>query len=1156
MVKVGYYPGDPIPRPPKGVKPTPLFGSADIESWVNNFEMGVADVPETVKEWVVNDIKRSLKVSGDIKGDFNVQTALLYGDIDQVPGTQLQVNLNPQDWYKDPQKEARKTLESWGKSIINWHDLYDYVEKEYFYEPILAGRDRWKPYGDTSEGPFGLAGEVDDLAKSLVGYNDPYPGGLKPYQLFESGIKRAAPWTIEHDVVFDPVKGNYIAKAPKDASGNSIMPEVDVGTEAAGAKISFHQRVEQAAQRNSQFNSLRKKYGMAVREELLGRYGVRDDDGNFIGIVAAAGLDSEQRDQFLAFSALMDVSDAVETLARGDLGKSGLTGLSDALYKMHSEGSGALDINFNLLDFEDGVNEKGELVTFWSKIAALDHDTRGFKASIDKGRAKLSGNSAALEAYNKRVQELEEIYDEAYDIIKSLKDRNIDLNSAVARQVLGDAAGRMNKLRDRLTQPGFFNKGFEFGLYEDIERVINGGANPLVDGTSASLMNKSISDAGVRAVGPQNTLIRNVQVNLRDDRISFNYNDISDISDVVEKGKVMETYFYQRVKRRIEPFTPAYHVRKVVTSLHGLGLVYDQDEVDRKVRKQIALSSDYKTKEDRAQLFLGSNIAEKDPIARFMPKNMITVMGGRGQVKLQGGRHLATVEDVNKMFKTVMDSSNPSEHKGKLGALLNPRTGALIGFRDFDPSNPTDLIRFLNARKFEDFAGLGVTFLPNNDLVNANLIKIGFLRSYLYANRDALGLKFRLENNVPILIDDAENLSVLSNIMVSLSSRMAAPHAINITWERVGLLQKLTVQSNKLQSALMKKIAPYVAPYVKAKKALAAALSQLLINATAGVSGGLGGLLQSIKPIIDKLMVWVLTRVEKLFTTVLKALNPLNEKSFFTIEPWVASLEKMNSALAKIAVAMIAVPLSLLVVIAGLFLVIITAISPIDPTRSGSQLGSAFGGMGGVFPVDCSTPVDGNFDALGEGTHAIAERSRLIAADLQTGFWCYWNKHPNYEKFWNQAMYDANPNPGSDFSCANCLFWCTYLVIESYNDSSVPLPRDLINSENMAIHFGYDPKNSAASKITPTWKYISNIGDNPGTSQYGVRAGDVIFFKTPARQYYRIAHVAVVHSVTPDYIETIHSNSSLKRWTFPRNDDGSVQDEYTFFEVYGFGRYQ
>ena len=128
------------------------------------------------------------------------------------------------------------------------------------------------------------------------------------------------------------------------------------------------------------------------------------------------------------------------------------------------------------------------------------------------------------------------------------------------------------------------------------------------------------------------------------------------------------------------------------------------------------------------------------------------------------------------------------------------------------------------------------------------------------------------------------------------------------------------------------------------------------------------------------------------------------------------------------------------------------------------------------------------------------------------------------------------------------MFWCTRLAIEAKN-----LP-ELLYSPDMAEHFGYTGNDdiSATSSITG-YHYIANV---PGEIGYegGPEPGDVVFYRTPAREYYRIAHVAVIHSMENGVMETVHSNAGLKRFPYTiRASDGVVLDN-DWSEVVGFGK--
>jgi DNA-binding transcriptional regulator/RsmH inhibitor MraZ len=174
----------------------------------------------------------------------------------------------------------------------------------------------------------------------------------------------------------------------------------------------------------------------------------------------------------------------------------------------------------------------------------------------------------------------------------------------------------------------------------------------------------------------------------------------------------------------------------------------------------------------------------------------------------------------------------------------------------------------------------------------------------------------------------------------------------------------------------------------------------------------------------------------------------------------------------------------------------------------------------------------------------IANRAEEIANKLEQGFWNYWNYSPDYPELFNWDQYEAHPNhcvyrAGYPPGCTGSpnepinLFWCTHLVIKSYNSTGHYVP-NYVGSQRMMDWF------SEQGRLL-----------SPNTPVSGLKRGMVVFFEVPSVASGVAHHVAIITAVGPNYISIHQSNSSTKTATFSA-PSGIVQNSSTL-NILGFG---
>lgn len=189
------------------------------------------------------------------------------------------------------------------------------------------------------------------------------------------------------------------------------------------------------------------------------------------------------------------------------------------------------------------------------------------------------------------------------------------------------------------------------------------------------------------------------------------------------------------------------------------------------------------------------------------------------------------------------------------------------------------------------------------------------------------------------------------------------------------------------------------------------------------------------------------------------------------------------------------------------------------------------GGPGGI-TVNC-TSSKGNMAFENYQSNPVANRGWEIVADLYQGFWCYWNRSPihiatdtvyyppSYPQYFNYPAFLANPRPNIQNGPAELLFWCTWLIVESYKEAGgISLPLNTLGVPTMQTYFATNGRYVPASSVTPT----------------NVAPGDVIFFKKPGDT--RLRHVGLVYTVTRDYILFVQSNAPTKTGSVTFSESG------------------
>lgn len=179
----------------------------------------------------------------------------------------------------------------------------------------------------------------------------------------------------------------------------------------------------------------------------------------------------------------------------------------------------------------------------------------------------------------------------------------------------------------------------------------------------------------------------------------------------------------------------------------------------------------------------------------------------------------------------------------------------------------------------------------------------------------------------------------------------------------------------------------------------------------------------------------------------------------------------------------------------------------------------------------------GILPARDPNANRVAQRAYDIASGLERGFWCDFNQSHDYPQLWDSGWWAQYGAWGLDVEKASTegaykLFWCTWLVIKSYQettDENFPVATYVPNmkkffEENTAKGYSYTPRDA----IT-----IDEI-----------QSGDVLFFK---------GHVAIIYSKTSDSVTTVESNNIKLSVPITTAEDGHLPGSLGRLEIIGIG---
>lgn len=542
----------------------------------------------------------------------------------------------------------------------------------------------------------------------------------------------------------------------------------------------------------------------------------------------------------------------------------------------------------------------------------------------------------------------------------------------------------------------------------------------------------------------------------------FNSAEAVDIVGHLESGKFVRNYLYnQQLINRVMGYTPAALSTEFLKRVHYFGLSYDPDYDNKKVLWVI-------------------------PAAKVF-KNMPWCWDNKFEISY-------TVGGVSKSLKFT----GTGDFKAAIGlfkAMAKPEN-----------ANP---INNIMTEMLADF------WAPHGSAIVDKLAKEKITYASFDKLRKLLATKFGLTSGTPLTATQQEELK---NFLLALGHYDGKNYNLSIALAKAGLLQHIAAGASKIQTGFYifldkigigKVISAYHQFKLAAAELVAQAVTkffQLLAAAgTFGTSTLIAPLIEALGRFVKIGFLWLWNKIENLLGALLKG----------DLSGYWKGLEKGMNNLIKVSLYILLVPVILGIFVMFMMGTILSAVPSASPARTDDVSGMAAAISSTASYANCTT--SSPMPTVNNSAGSIATKAFGIVSGLERGVWCLWNKSAAYPELWNPPSdYPAcNATKNCSNPSANGIFWCTWLVIKSYND----VPSNLLNARSMLDYF----KNTRGRGFY-----------SPGTNIKGkIAPGDVIFSQPQPDKGSDGYHVEIIYSVTLDSrgngsIITVNSNSNDK----------------------------
>jgi len=948
-IHLGYRPGDEnLPynkkKPAKFRPPDPVQFGFDFQSQLAKELENEFDIPSFLKEhlWTaeMDEIQKAFKVSSGV-GDKDNLTSQQLNDIQatgeepELPGA-MGLSINLYDLATDPKKALTKLAEESWKNITSIEELEERMS-ERLLQRILFGENT-KSLKDPND-PYLFQQTAEDIyTRSTINYGGveltQEPGQKNPLQLTsKNGFRRGL---------------NSFRKKVVDGVEVEVTND-DLYEKVAHSALDFTKVSKAGSARDKAYESYLSSLQDVLVAELQNWDGeISPDMSKRLASLNAKGtrghineavlkdILNRSREGFLARSAVIDGVEYVSGEFKVTKNKvSGAKGFSGVLE------------NFTVEGYKDNALKTGKSTyqLLEQSINTLGANIQVTEERISNAKKLLTGE--ALATYTKSVAPVEELLGQLKSTVFDIKpgETSLPLNAVQPGLVniklgTGVVSPRVRKILNNIQHnvDSVATRADAAQLMVQFNNITSGGLNPTKAGLSVStVFHPSLQFKLKRELieqGLEGQLSANGVLNLDDVGVLtevLGINDARALKVITRRlqnmrewdafrealqnfdgGKLWRNYYYtKRIRDSLKVFTPSYWVSKGMERTQYLGLKIDETTLD----KSPGVIRWLVTESPLSLLY----------IHRF---NISVEFSGfaKGTVfKLQGGSHFGGLSKLHELYKTGAFSED--ETKGFLKFL------ASVKDEHWDMNMATWEMKLATVMKDQEQA--------------RELMKklTGFSNWMQKTGRKLLGKH----------ADEADDLL---KFFLALIHHDANTGTGSITTAYMGLIDKLAVQLNKLQSLFLTKFGRFIGPLIFAKQAIAEFVTDALNGFILAITGGTA---TPLTPILKFVIQWTVVKVldfgEKIFQAIFKGDMSFVFKGF----------EKSIKRIYKYVLYASIVPALCGCLAMLIFTVLLSSINPVNVARTAAYSAGAafsatvFGSLGPIIAGIFGPGGDGNY---------------------------------------------------------------------------------------------------------------------------------------------------------------------------------------------------
>ncbi|OGC48330.1 hypothetical protein A3F07_01225 [candidate division WWE3 bacterium RIFCSPHIGHO2_12_FULL_38_15] len=826
----GKYPGGPLRRKPTGgqnfLQPREFkFIGNNVGEFIDNYisQLNPSEMPFTpwwVKNKIVADFERELfKAQANPTGDYSTQQMEEFGGEEAEAGIQgtFGIDLDVKKLALDPVGQSRKTIEGWARAAADPKD----IELRYYtrlWESVTGGVNGAAATSTSGTGAMAawdnlvektrkmaeeslqqkplvrasksLGLEIDQLRDPGIAGGDP-----NPLHLTNLGVMRENKYEERAAIQTPVTTGRTIVQKPV----TTVYVQEDVYNEVRKSLIDFKRVSGGFSSRDPAYDDVMQKTLIAISADF--DHQIKNNYGDNIDAFLQAHLDpkilsgpggldayNDIRDGIRSFQARVELVEAI-----GNAESVGTKRVSSALTRYMQEGGGSIDATSgkakNIAALEVSFN------SYRNEIDAVMQQIEGISSGWLLKGAELDKFNNLMEGYQKTLAELDSM-----DINVLIGTLNTS-NRVAAQAASANFRDRFNSVRNG----GITGRGITRGdiIHSSYQRSLM--QNLFEDDL---LMGSVQSGAGISSIGRViNSLDQSANFRMKRAMLSgvdISIDRIDNLAEEIlvnfEKGNLNQ-YVWSRARKRIEGFTPAFYANNFMRKCNYFGLAFDVSP------------SPVKSYKWADKLFKGKLSEHRFDI------ELIGIPGGDLFIKgIQGGSHLKAAGQLYTSWagsKTINDEA--------LVLMLNYDKFGGRGFKSLaDAMKDVDFSKELVRRN----GGKNVVLPVTQDKIKDFSDDFQKFKNWMS--------KTFAENG------RAEKASGQLEMVRRLGKYNSNFDTYRIAYSHLGLMQKLAVKLNLLQTEIIKRFGKFIAPITYVKIAVQEAIASALYATFVGATGGLG----------------------------------------------------------------------------------------------------------------------------------------------------------------------------------------------------------------------------------------------------------------------------------------------------------------------------